>query len=270
MTTIRDLIAASGLSRLESALLLIHVSGATRAWLLAHDDEALPPVQEAAFLGLAARRRAGEPIAYLLGEREFYGRPFAVTPAVLIPRPETEHLIDAALERVGRDRAARVVDLGSGSGAIAVTLALEAPQWEVAAVDLSADALAVARANADALGARVSFCHGSWYQPLPADARYDLIASNPPYIRADDHHLDEGDVRFEPRLALTDEGDGLSCLRAIAAGALSRLLPGGWLMVEHGYDQGAACRELFVAAGLRRVETLRDLAGQERLTLACL
>ncbi|RQW24230.1 peptide chain release factor N(5)-glutamine methyltransferase [Rhodobacteraceae bacterium CH30] len=267
--TIQETLRACPLVRLDARLLLMAATGFDRMYLLAHDDEPLTVAQQSAFDALVARRMAGEPIAYLLGQREFYGRMFAVTPDVLIPRPETEHLVDAALLKIGRERAAYVLDLGCGSGAIAVTLALEAPQWQVAAVDLSAAALQVAVHNAAQLGAKVAFREGSWYVPLPETSRFDLIVSNPPYIHQDDHHLQEGDVRFEPRMALTDGADGLSCLRAIAAGALARLLPGGYLMVEHGYDQGEACRKLFSEAGLLAVETLPDLAGLDRVTLGC-
>ncbi|WP_024301553.1 peptide chain release factor N(5)-glutamine methyltransferase [Pseudogulbenkiania sp. MAI-1] len=264
--TIDEALRRYPLPRLESRLLLMQATGFAPAKLVGYPELELTVEQEAAYRGLAERRLAGEPIAYLLGEREFYGRPFRVSPAVLIPRPETEHLVEAALARIGR-RPARVVDLGCGSGAIAVTLALEAPEWQVSAVDVSEAALVVARANAVQLAAPVTFYQGSWYAPLPKTAVFDLIVSNPPYIAAADHHLEQGDVRFEPRLALTDEDDGLSCLREIAAGAPDRLLPGGWLMVEHGYDQGGAVRALFRAAGLAEVETLSDLAGLDRVTL---
>ena len=245
------------------------MTGFRHAELVSFAPDELTLQQWQAFAALAQRRLAGEPVAYLLGEREFYGRAFRVSPAVLIPRPETEHLVEAALDKVGRNRRARVVDLGTGSGAIAVTLALEAPQWQVSAVDLSPAALAVAQHNAANLGASVSFHLGSWLAPLPADAMFDAIVSNPPYIDAQDHHLDEGDVRFEPRMALTDGNDGLDCLREIAAQAPARLAAGGWLLVEHGYDQGAACRALFTAAGLQQVATLPDLAGNDRVTLGC-
>ncbi|SME98445.1 peptide chain release factor N(5)-glutamine methyltransferase [Pseudogulbenkiania subflava] len=264
--TIDEALRRYPLPRLESRLLLMQVTGFAPAKLVGYPELELSPEQESAFVALAERRLSGEPIAYLLGEREFYGRPFLVSPAVLIPRPETEHLVEAALAKVGRSPA-QVVDLGCGSGAIAATLALEAPEWQVSAVDVSDAALAIARQNAARLAAPVTFFLGSWYAPLPQGAIFDLIVSNPPYIAAADRHLGEGDVRFEPRLALTDENDGLSCLREIAAGAPERLVPGGWLMVEHGYDQGDAVRALFRAAGLAEVETLADLAGLDRVTL---
>ncbi|WP_199152950.1 peptide chain release factor N(5)-glutamine methyltransferase [Chromobacterium sp. ASV23] len=266
--TIEQALRRHSLPRLESRMLLMHAwPELTHAAIIGYPERELPQDAKAAFDALAARRLAGEPMAYLLGAREFYGRDFKVSPAVLIPRPETEHLIELALAKVDKNAPARVVDLGTGSGIIAVTLALEAPAWTVGAVDVSAEALAVARGNAEALGAGVDFRLGSWYAPLEPSARFDLIASNPPYIERDDHHLAEGDLRFEPRGALTDEADGLACLREIAAGAPARLAEGGWLMVEHGYDQGAAVRGLLAAAGLLAVETIRDLAGQDRITI---
>lgn len=269
MLTLEEALRAYPLPRLEARLLLMHVlPGLTHARIVAHPEDRLGAEDSAAFRRLAERRLAGEPIAYLLGAREFFGRPFSVSPAVLIPRPETEHLVEAALAR-RNGVPAEVVDLGCGSGAIAVTLALEAPQWRVTAVDVSPAALAVARENALRLGARVEFLAGSWFDPLPAQRRFDLIVSNPPYIAGNDHHLSEGDVRFEPRLALTDEADGLECLRAIVDGAPRHLLPGGWLLFEHGYDQGAAARQLLEARGFVSVETLPDLAGLDRLSLGC-
>lgn len=267
MPTINQALRHAALPRLEARMLLAHITGLSHAAMVSAGHDELPTAQWLAYQALAARRLAGEPVAYLLGQREFYGRDFAVSPAVLIPRPETELLVETALDKLGRERQARVVDLGTGSGIIACTLALEAPQWQLSAVDLSPDALAVARHNAANLAARVTFYHGSWLAPLPQDAQYDAIVSNPPYIEQHDHHLAEGDVRFEPRMALTDESDGLACLRAIAAAAPERLLPGGWLLVEHGYDQGAPCRALFQAAGLQQVATLQDLAGVDRVTL---
>lgn len=267
MLTIEQALRCHPLPRLETRMLLQHVRpGLTHARIIADPELQLTACEAMQFTQLAQRRLKGEPMAYLLGEREFYGRSFNVTPAVLIPRPETEHLVDAALQRVGQVPA-NVVDLGCGSGAIAVTLALEAGDWQVQAVDLSSDALAVACDNADRLGAVVRFHQGSWYQPLGEQCGFDLIVSNPPYIEKHDHHLEEGDVRFEPRMALTDEGDGLDCLREIIAGAPARLKPGGWIMLEHGYDQGAAVRQLLQQAGLQAVETLADLAGLDRVSL---
>lgn len=267
MLTLEQALRYHPLPRLEARMLLQHVRpGLTHARLIADPDLPLSQAEAALFEQLARRRLQGEPMAYLLGEREFYGRCFQVSPAVLIPRPETEHLVEAALQRQGPS-AAKVVDLGCGSGAIAVTLALEAPAWQVQAVDLSAAAIAVAERNAQQLGASVCFHQGSWYQPLAGLGRFDLIVSNPPYIERGDYHLDEGDVRFEPRMALTDEDDGLACLRAIIAGAPAHLQAGGWLMLEHGYDQGAAVRQLLSQAGLQAVETLPDLAGLDRVSL---
>lgn len=264
--TIADALSASGLPRLEARLLLNHLEPSlTHARIVAHPDQPLSAAVYRQYLELVRRRQAGEPVAYLLGVREFYGRPFRVGPDVLIPRPETEHLVEAALAHLG-DEPAAVLDLGCGSGAIAVTLALEAPQAAVSAVDLSEGALAVARGNAEALGASVRFFCGSWYEPLPVAERFPVIVSNPPYIAAGDRHLSQGDVRFEPQLALTDGDDGLSCLRAIAAGAPACLTPGGWLLVEHGYDQGAAVRALMTAHGFYQVTTLADLAGNDRVT----
>jgi len=268
MLTLEQALRCHSLPRLEARMLLQHVRpGLTHARMIADPDLPLTEGEAARFEQLAQRRLQGEPMAYLLGEREFYGRPFRVSPAVLIPRPETEHLVEAALQRVATLEAKRVLDLGCGSGAIAITLALEAPAWEVQAVDLSPAALEVASGNAQQLGAEVQFHLGSWYQPLAGQGEFDLIVSNPPYIEQHDHHLDEGDVRFEPRMALTDEADGLMCLRTIIDGAPSRLKAGAWIMLEHGYDQGPAVRDLLRQAGLQQVETLADLAGLDRVTL---
>ncbi|POZ61780.1 peptide chain release factor N(5)-glutamine methyltransferase [Chromobacterium alticapitis] len=266
--TIEQALRRHPLPRLESRMLLMHAwPELSHAAIIGYPERELPEAAASAFEALAARRLAGEPMAYLIGEREFFGRDFKVSPAVLIPRPETEHLVELALSKADKALPMRVVDLGTGSGIIAVTLALEAPAWQVCAVDVSAEALAVASGNAGSLGAEVDFRHGSWYAPLPEKARFDLIVSNPPYIERDDRHLAEGDLRFEPRGALTDEDDGLSCLREIAAGAAGRLNAGGWLLVEHGYDQGEAVRGLFLAAGFMDVATEPDLAGLDRVTV---
>ena len=268
MLTLEQALRCHSLPRLEARMLLQHVrAGLTHARMIADPDLQLTEDESARFTQLALRRLQGEPMAYLLGEREFYGRRFRVSPAVLIPRPETEHLVEAALQRVAATAPMRVLDLGCGSGAIAVTLALEVPAWQVQAIDLSPAALEVASDNAKQLGAVVHFHQGSWYQPLAGQGNFDLIVSNPPYIEQHDHHLDKGDVRFEPRMALTDEGDGLMCLRAIIAGAPTRLKRGGWIMLEHGFDQGEAVRVLLRQAGMQQIETLPDLAGLDRVTL---
>jgi len=266
MNTVRDLSAASGLPRLEARMLLEHVLGVPRAWLLAHDTDPLDRAACQRFGRLAALRRDGQPMAYLVGRREFMGRDFAVTPDVLIPRPDTELLVETALECL-RDRPrGTVLDLGTGSGAIAVSLALALPGATVWATDASAAALAVARGNAERLGARVDFAQGDWYGALPPGPRFDLIVSNPPYVAAGDPHLSEGDLRFEPAAALTDGGDGLGALRAIVAGARDRLAPGGALWLEHGWNQSRAVRACLAAAGFSSVASRRDLAGIERIS----
>jgi release factor glutamine methyltransferase len=263
------LVAASGLPRLDARALAEHASGRPRAWLIAHGDEPVEPGAAEAFAALAARRQAGEPLAYLLGWREFRGRRFAVSPAVLVPRPETECLVDAALARLPAGRAPRVLDLGTGSGAIAVSIELERPDAEVVATDASAEALAVARANAASLGAaRVAFRAGDWWGALPADTPpFDLVVSNPPYVADADPHLLDPALRREPRAALASGPDGLDAIDAIVAGAPSRLAPGGWLLLEHGRDQGAAVRARLAAAGFADVATLPDLQGLDRVGL---
>ena len=265
------LIATCGLPRLEARALLEHASGKPREWLIAHGDETAPPEAARRFRELARRRRdAGEPLAYLLGIREFHGRDFEVDAAVLIPRPETEALVDLAIA-CGPARA-RVLDLGTGSGCIAITLACLRADWSVVATDRSAAALAVARRNARRLcpqalaGRRLELREGDWWQTVAAGERFDLIVSNPPYVAADDAHLAGGDLRFEPQSALVGGDDGLEAMRTICAGAAARLEPGGRLMVEHGFDQGAAVAALFAAGGLVEVRTLADAAGLDRIT----
>ncbi|GAA5233234.1 peptide chain release factor N(5)-glutamine methyltransferase [Verticiella sediminum] len=271
MTTVRELLAEgarAGMPGLEVRLLASRALGVGRTWLIAHDTEAVEVGALTRAREWFARRAAGEPVAYLLGEREFMGHVFRVGPAVLIPRPETELLVETGLEHVRDIAAPRLLDLGTGSGAIAISLALARPDAEVTATDLSTDALAVAGDNARRLGARLGLHAGSWWDALPAGdtGGFDLVVSNPPYIRPDDEHLARGDLRHEPLGALTDHIDGLAALRAIAAGAPARLNPGGALWVEHGYDQAAAVRELLVQAGFADVRSLRDLAGIERVS----
>ena len=259
------LAAMAGLPPLEARMLLSHVTGFTRTQLITRDNEHLNTAQRDAFSTLLARRLAGEPMAYLLGEREFFGRTFRVTPDVLIPRPDTEVAAEASLTRLAGIHNPRVLDMGTGSGILAVTIARERPDADVWATDISPGALMVAQDNARALQAdNIRFMVSDWYQALPDGLRFHLVVSNPPYIAEGDPHLVEGDLRFEPIDALTDHDDGLSDLAAIVAGATGRLLPGGWLLMEHGYDQGYATRHLLTGAGFAEVFTARDLGGNER------
>jgi release factor glutamine methyltransferase len=220
-----------------------------------------------ALSALFQRRIDGEPIAYILGEREFYGLMLHTTPAVLIPRPDTELLVELALDRLPPN--GRVLDMGTGSGAIAIAIAHNRPDASVTALDVSDAALAVARRNAARHDTHIDFLQSSWYSALPA-WQFDVIVANPPYINATDVHLAQGDLRFEPADALTDHADGLSALRVIAAGTRPYLTTGGWLLMEHGYDQAAAVRDLLVQAGLQQTQSWRDLAGIERASGGCL
>jgi release factor glutamine methyltransferase len=267
--TVRRALAQAGLVPLDAQVLLAQVLGRDRAWLVAHDDAVLSADQADAYFALARRRRDGEPIAYLTGVREFWGLPFVVSPAVLIPRPETETLVELALARLAEDRGLGVLDLGTGSGAIAIAIAHERPRARVLAADASPDALAVARENARRLGtANVEFVQSDWYADLPRHwpgAPFALIASNPPYVAAGDPHLGDGDLRFEPLRALSPGGDGLAAIRTIVGGARERLASGGTLVVEHGYDQAERVRALFGAAGLSEIVSVRDLAGIPRI-----
>jgi release factor glutamine methyltransferase len=236
-----------------------------RAWLIAHDTDAAGETRSAQFEALLTRRLAGEPVAYLTGIREFYGRPFEVSPAVLIPRPDTELLVEQALARLAVDAAADVLDLGTGSGCIAITLALERPRARVTAVDRSAAALAIAERNADKLDARVELLPSDWFDAL-GGRRFDLIVSNPPYVAAADPHLARGDVRFEPLSALAAGPDGLDDLTRLIGGARAHLRPGGTLLLEHGYDQADAVQGLLRANGIGRPQSWADLAGILRVS----
>ena len=251
----------------EASILLAHALSKPAAWLYAHGDDLVAREDAARFEALVQRREAGEPVAYLTGRRGFWTLDLAVTPDTLIPRPETERLVELALERLPVEGAPRVLDLGTGSGAIALALAGERPRASVLATDRSAAALAVARANARGNGiANVEFVEGDWYGPV-FGWRFDLVVSNPPYIAEGDGHLGRGDLRYEPETALSSGSDGLDALRIIAAGAPAHLEPGGWLLVEHGLGQGAAVRALFGAAGLVDVRTACDLENRDRVTL---
>ena len=271
--SVDDLIRHSQLPRAEARRLLASLTGQPLTWFMAHGDDPADPDTTACFQALAERRRAGEPLAYLLGQQEFYGRPFAVSPAVLIPRADTETLVETALEQLLLLRQQRrtvplsLLELGTGSGIIAITLALEAPDTGVHAVERSPEALAMAQQNAKALGAhRIHWHAGSWWQALASPRRFDLIVSNPPYIAAHDHHLQQGDLRFEPPQALAAGPDGLDDLRIIIGGAPAHLTSGGWLLLEHGYDQEAPVQALLRDAGFAEVFTRRDLAGQPRVS----
>jgi release factor glutamine methyltransferase len=265
MSTVGGLLAEARLRipASEARLLLGYQLGRNATWLEAHRDDEIGVASD--YTSLVERRAAGEPIAYLIGKREFYGRDFIVTPDVLIPRPETELLVDIAKTKVSLCETASVLDLGTGSGCLAITLALELPQVRVTAVEVSPAALAVALGNAQRLGATGAFVASDWFAALPPQ-RFDLIVANPPYVAAGDPHLEEGDLRFEPADALTDHADGLAAIRKIIAAASCWLADGGWLFFEHGYDQAAAARQLLEAAGFSEIEQQRDLAGIIRAT----
>ncbi|MBS0565921.1 MAG: peptide chain release factor N(5)-glutamine methyltransferase [Proteobacteria bacterium] len=255
-------------ARREAELLLQYTLRVDRAWLFAHADDEVAAVLAGQFRCHVSRRAEGEPIAYITGRREFFGLDLVVTPDVLVPRAETELLVEAALERIAHDARARIADLGTGSGAIALALAHERAHARVLATDASAAALAVARANAQRLAlGNVEFAQGEWCAALGAGV-FDLIVSNPPYIALGDAHLEQGDLRFEPALALSSGADGLDAIRIIARDARRHLAPGGWLLFEHGWDQGAAARGILAALGYAEVATLADLEGRDRVSQA--
>lgn len=259
--------ARAQIDAVDADYLLLHVLNQPRSWLFAHASDAVSPADAAHFDALVQRRVSGEPVAYLTGSRGFWTLDLAVTPATLIPRPETELLVEQALARMPADTAVRVADLGTGSGAVALALAKERPLAQLVATDASCDALDVARGNAqrNAL-VNVEFRHGDWLTPLLGE-RFDVIVSNPPYIADHDPHLDQGDLRFEPALALSCGVDGLDAIRMIAIAAPAHLRAGGWLLLEHGLDQGPAVRTLLRDAGFYGVKTVRDLEARDRVTL---
>jgi len=274
--TLGALIADSQIDALEARMLAAFALDLDRAAIAAHPMRPVNAPAAARLQALFARRRAGEPVPYLLGQREFWSRDFRLTPAVLIPRPETELLVETALQwldglsggKAGVISAAApaVLDLGTGSGVVAITLALERRHCSLTAVDQSADALAVASANAERLGASVQFLHGDWFNPCVGQ-RYALVVSNPPYVATDDPHLQQGDLRYEPLAALDGGRGGFACLRRIAREARRHLLPGGCLMLEHGYDQAARLRIYLRELGYVEVQSRDDLAGIARVTL---
>ena len=261
--TLGALQASLPLGALENRILLCHALGLTRVNLITQSERTLTSAEAHVLAALVARRVAGDPIAYIVGKREFFGLDFRVTNAVLIPRPDTELLVELALERLAPR--GRVLDMGTGSGVIAVAIAHSLPGAQVTALDVSEAALALARANAGAHGATVRFLHSDWFAALANDT-FDLIASNPPYIADGDVHLAQGDLRFEPIAALSDRADGLSALRTLVKGAPQHLAAHGWLLLEHGYDQAAQVRQLLKESGYTEVQSWRDLSGIERVT----
>ncbi|HEX4763155.1 MAG TPA: peptide chain release factor N(5)-glutamine methyltransferase [Usitatibacter sp.] len=255
--------ASISIDRIDAQVIMAHMLGVNRAYLASHPMQVLTESQDARIDLMVAQRAMGMPVAYLVGKREFYSREFEVCPDVLIPRPETETLIEAAIRHAGNP--ATALDLGTGSGIVAITLACELPQVSMTAIDSSAAALAIARANAKAHNARVELLEGEWYAPV-AGRRFDLIVSNPPYVAGGDPHLVQGDLRFEPRHALTDgSGDGLDSIRHIVAGARAHLNPGGAILIEHGYDQAEAVAALLARAGFADLASIKDLAGIPRV-----
>lgn len=253
--------------RLDAEVLLAHALGVSRAWMRAHADDESDAEAVARFEDLTTRRAAGVPVAHLTGRREFWSLDLVVTPDTLIPRPETELLVELALEIVPTDTAIRLLDLGTGSGAIALAIAHERPCVAVTAVDASEATLEVAQHNAARSGIEnVRFVASDWFTAL-GDEHFDVIVSNPPYIAENDPHLQRGDVRFEPSRALVSGGDGLDAIRHIAPVAHEHLVPGGWLLVEHGPDQGEPVRAILAAAGFADATTHKDIGGRERITL---
>lgn len=260
---------ASDSPRLDAEVLLAHALQKPRSYLRAFAERKVDAEVERVFTLLVARRAAGEPIAHLTGQREFWSLPLQVSPDTLIPRPDTELLVEQALEHIPSDASWQVADLGTGSGAIALAIASERPRCHIVACDLSTAALAVAQANARQLELdNIEFRHSDWCSALADDEKFEMIVSNPPYIRAADPHLEQGDVRFEARLALVAGEDGLDAIRQILEQAKQHLINRGWLLIEHGYDQGQQLRELFTAAGYEDVKTLQDSGQNDRLSLA--
>lgn len=272
MATVRSLLAEAQAAltdddgRRDAELLLAHALGVDGAWLIAHRDDTVAPALVGQMRCCVSRRAAGEPVAYIIGHRGFHALDLALTPDVLIPRPETELLVELALQRIPQSGKVDIADLGTGSGAIALAIAQARPQARLLATDASAAALDVARGNAQRLGIdNVEFMRGDWCAAL-GQRRFDLIVSNPPYIAENDAHLRQGDLRFEPRTALVSGADGLDAIRAIVRDAPAHLQSGGWLLLEHGYGQGAAVRAVLQQSGFVDISTARDLEDRERVS----
>jgi len=270
VSSVAELLAQARRDDLEDApLILAHVLEKDRSWLFAWPEHELTLAQQQRYLQLLHRRLQGEPLAYLIGEKEFWSLNLEVTPAVLIPRPETEQLVELALT-LDLPEEIPVLELGTGSGAIAIALSREKPGWRITATDTSSAALAIAQRNATRhQAANVDFIQGHWYQALSDSRKYRLILSNPPYVMTDDPHLQEDGLPWEPPEALAAGSDGLDDLRTVIREAPGYLLPGGWLLVEHGFNQGKAVRDLFDRAGFMQATTRQDLGGQDRVTLGC-
>ena len=269
LVKVTEALRAFGTDYRDAELLLLHCLGRDeRSWLIAHDHDELPRNIVEAFSSMSKERLKGVPLAYLLGHREFWSLKLKVTRDVLIPRPETESLVEWAVELASQCDLDSMLDLGTGSGAIALAVQQDLPHLSVTASDVSASALRVARENAEDLGLPVEFVESSWFGAL-AQRRWALIASNPPYVAANDAHLLDGDLRFEPNIALTDQGDGLWSIREIASNAPDHLEAGGWLLIEHGYDQAADVRSIFELNGFSKVSLRHDLAGRPRVTGGC-
>ena len=264
--TIAQTLVAAQLDPVDARALLRHALSVDAAYLITHSTQLLSDTQSEFFAALTARRGAGEPVAYIVGRREFFSLEFKVTPAALIPRPETELLVEFALDKTTADGECGILDLGTGSGCIAISIAKQRPRAQVVAVDSSAAALALARANARRHAvANLDLVHGDWFSAL-AGRRFDVVVANPPYVATSDPHLRQGDLRFEPVAALAGGADGLDCIRLIVASAPQYLNIGGWLAFEHGYDQAARCRRYLEDAGYDEVFSRADLAGIERVS----
>ncbi len=254
-------------ARYESQLLLQHILHVNRAWLIAHENDELQPADQAKLIELLERRCHGEPIAYILGKREFYGLNLTVSPATLIPRPDTEILVETALNKMPADKSMQLLDLGTGTGAIALAIASQRPQALITAVDASQAALDIARSNSQQHHiTNVSFILSDWFSALN-QYKFDIIVSNPPYIEQNDAHLSQGDLRFEPMCALASGSDGLDDIRKIVADSLVHLKPQGWLMLEHGYNQATAVADLLAEQGFVDIATIQDFGGNDRVTI---